>query len=247
MNYAAAASKNGNTGPAIKIQHPAPSTSAPKVSQNTFRPTDPKVTRPKRAPSPSHIPKTSSKDSHGEQAEEVVYVLTLLTDQAHHTRMTEMRTKYFPPRLNKLDAHLTLFHALPASRLESSILPTLAKTAADTAPFEVHATRPFRLKKGIAIAVPKTRGGAEAQEVHRRLQEVWAREGWLSDQDAQQGMQSHYTLMNKEDSEEVVAEAFEEVRGSWKADVGVAEGLGLWRYDRGWWRWERKFSFGDKA
>jgi hypothetical protein len=78
------------------------------------------VVRPKRSQSPTYIPKTSSPNN-----EEKVYVLTLLTGKAHHTRMTDVRTKYFPENLNKLDAHLTLFHALPASKLESLVIPVM--------------------------------------------------------------------------------------------------------------------------
>nr|POE74617.1 hypothetical protein CFP56_37148 [Quercus suber] len=247
MNYAAAAGGSNRTvpsrGPANinPQQNPPSSTNAAPSSDSKTQPTASASPKPKRAPSPSHVPRTA-------RDEEAVYVLTLLTDAAHHARMTAFRKQYFPAHLNKLDAHLTLFHALPGSQLAESIEPGLARVARETATFEVHATRPFRLKKGIAIAVPKTRGGAQAADVHARLLERWERQGWLSDQDAQRGGgQVHYTLMNKVDDEEVVARRFEEVKGFWKTDVGVARGLGLWRYERGWWKWERGFEFQGKG
>ena len=53
----------------------------------------------------------------------------------------------------------------------------------------------------------------------------------------------HYTIMNKVDDEGQVAKAMAEVESSWADDLGTAEGIGLWRYDRGWWELKRKFEF----
>lgn len=43
------------------------------------------------------------------QEEEDSYILALHTDPEHHKRVTALRTQYFPPRLNKLSAHIALF------------------------------------------------------------------------------------------------------------------------------------------
>lgn len=100
------------------------------------------------------------------------------------------------------------------------------------------------MKKGIAISVPRNQGGEKAQGVHKALLGAWEGEGWLSEQDAG-GMRVHYTIMNKVDDEEEVARAMEEVNNSWKGDKGTAVGVGLWRYERGYWKWERAFRFGE--
>ena len=157
--------------------------------------------------------------------------------------MTALRKKYFPPKLNKLGAHLTLFHALPESKLESTIIPTIKRVTAEWQPFGVNAAKPFRMKKGIAISVPKNQGGDLAQKVHGALLGAWEGEGWLSEQDAG-GMRAHYTIMNKVDDEGEVADAMEEVSGSWKGDRGTVVGLGLWRYEKGYWKWVEAFEFG---
>ncbi|PIA94318.1 hypothetical protein CB0940_08433 [Cercospora beticola] len=189
----------------------------------------------KRRPSPSHIPQTGNEEQN-------VYVLTLLTDKPLHERMTDLRKRYFPKKINKLAAHLTLFHALPESKLESKIIHTLLEVTKTTSPFRVEATEPFRLKKGFAISVSNQHGGNQAKSIHRQLQQAWKGEGWLSQQDAG-GCRVHYTLMNKVDDEGEVQNALDELKSFWKGDGGKAEGLALWRYDRGFWRWERKFSF----
>jgi len=156
--------------------------------------------------------------------------------------MTELRNRYFPKRINKLAAHLTLFHALPGSRLESDILPVLRDVASQTSKFSILADKPFRLKKGIAVSVSAQEGGSRGKEIHHALQAPWIKGAFLSDQDAS-GCRLHYTLMNKVDDEAEVAKAYGELNRDWQPDLGTAEGLALWRYDRGFWRWERKFDF----
>ncbi|KAK3115058.1 hypothetical protein LTR53_005977 [Teratosphaeriaceae sp. CCFEE 6253] len=228
LSYAAAAS--GSSKPSRNHARQQSSQAAASV-------TDVNATPKARTPSPDrHRPR-------GVPEDEAVYVVTLLTDRPHHDRMTRLRTRYFPRHINKLDAHLTLFHALPGSKLKSSIIPTLQDVAQQTTPFKILATKPFRLKYGIAISVAKTQGVMQAQAVHAALQQRWLDQGFLSEQD-RGGCRIHYTIMNKVDDEFEVLKAFGEVQDSFEPDSGTAEGLGLWRYDRGWWRWERRFDFG---
>lgn len=228
LSYSAAVGQGSVSSPTSNVQHgqERSSTASDKKSEATHQ--------KKRSPSPSHIPRTSG-------AEESVYVLTLLTDRAHHDRMTALRKKYFPRKLNKLAAHLTLFHALPGSKLESSIIPTIEELASQTRPFAVRADAPFRMKKGFAVSV--SRGGKEGGAIHRSLQGSWRPESFLSDQDAG-GARLHYTLMNKVDDEVTVSAAYQELVENWHGDEGTVEGLALWRYERGYWKWERKFEFG---
>ncbi|KAI5236999.1 hypothetical protein E4T43_08217 [Aureobasidium subglaciale] len=187
----------------------------------------------KRNTSPSHVPKTSS-------SEEAVYVLTLLTDAKHHRTLTETRKKYFPPRLNKLEAHITLFHALPGSLLEEKIKPTLREVSSNTTQFHLLAATPFRLNKGIAIGLPKSSGGDDARQVHQQLKFAW--EDFLSRQDAG-GFAAHYTIMNKVDDEKEVQKAFEQVQEEWKGCHGTVLGLSLFKYDRGNWVHDEDFKF----
>ena len=221
--------------PPAKKQHIVEAQQPPITSPTSQKQQQQPESHRKRQPSPSHVPRTGNE-------EENVYVLTLLTDKHLHERMTDLRKKYFPKRINKLAAHLTLFHALPESRLDSHVIPSLLDVTKRTAPFRVEATEPWRMKKGFAISVSSQHGGSQAKQIHRQLQEAWKGEGWLSDQDAG-GCRVHYTLMNKVDDEAEVQTALDELKSYWKGDSGNAEGLALWRYDRGFWRFERKFSF----
>lgn len=100
------------------------------------------------------------------------------------------------------------------------------------------------MKRGVGIGLARNETGyRKAQEVHRALQTGWKGEGWLSEQDGQEGWRGHYTIMNKVDDESELARAFNEVKMGWQDDVGTVEGLGLWKYEKGWWKWERRFDF----
>lgn len=193
----------------------------------------------RRPPSPSQIARTGVED-------EEAYILTLLTDRAHHKRMTEVRNKYFPRRLNRLAAHLTLFHALPGSKLDSDIIPVIERVAGITEPFTITASEPFRLnKRGIAIDVLTQDGGNRAKELRDQLQKPWYSKGFLSQQDAGKTSRSfpHYTVMNKVDDEVEVQKALGELKAEFKTDRGIVEGFALYRYEKGFWRWVRKFEF----
>ena len=232
LSYSAAASQGM---PPSEPPRPAEPRREVPASGTVQSNSNPGSDRRKRSPSPAHVPVTATSD-------EDVYILTLLTDAAHHKRMTAIRDQYFPKRINKLEAHLTLFHALPASRMDSDLIPVIKSVASSTSAFKVHAVRPFRLKRGVAISVAKNTGSAQAQEVHNALQRPWLDAEFLSEQD-RGGCRVHYTVMNKVEDEAVIQKALGDLGNDFRGDWGTAEGLGLWKYDRGFWRWEQRFDF----
>lgn len=186
-----------------------------------------------------YMPQTAHDD-------EQLYIITLHTDTNLHEKMTSMRQRYFPKHLNKLPAHLTLFHALPESRLESDVLPALKTVTEQTASFPITAGAPFMMPKGIGIAIPKLKGGQEARSIHEELRKRWSQAGFLSVQDSRHGG-AHYTIMNKVDDPAEVQKAFDEVKADWTETPGTAIGLALWQYDHGYWKSQRLFSFrGDR-
>ena len=168
-----------------------------------------------------------------------MYILTLWTDPGLHSAMNKLRVQYFPSHLNKLEAHITLFHALPESKLQPEVLPAIEELAARTAKFEVAATSPFKIKKGIAIGFPKDHGGNGSRSIHRTLVEQW--KDFVSSQDSH--FNAHYTVMNKVDDQGKVDEAFQEVQSGFKAYFGEAEGLSLWKYHRSGWEHVRNLEF----
>lgn len=169
-------------------------------------------------------PKSSSDAHHGPS-----YVLTLHTDRAHHTSMTKLRNTYFPPKLNKLDAHITLFHALPGQKLDTEVLPAIKDIVSGTKSYRIRATGPFRLKLGVGISIAddieyanKGKNGRNMTRIiHAELRKKWGT--WLSDQDSRP-VKAHYTVMNKVNNDQVVEKALKELEASFREGFDLSAG-----------------------
>lgn len=183
----------------------------------------------------SHKPSTPS------GTDETYHVLTLQTDAALHEAITSLRNRYFPSELNKLSAHLTLFHALPGSRLESHIAPVLQNITQEINAYPIATEEPFRLKRGIGITVSDV--GKHTATIYRHLQNKW--HDFLSKQDGRP-LKLHYTIMNKVADDRHVETALREICESFCKQSGHAVGLALWTYDRGWWKDPSFFEFRSK-
>jgi 2'-5' RNA ligase len=172
--------------------------------------------------------------------EEHVYVLTFKLEDSLSAPMNEMRKQYFPKRLNRIPAHLTLFRALPHSHIES-LEESLSQVSLNTQPFQVTTGGPFRMRKGVGVNVDA--GYQNLKEVHGQLRSQWM--SFLSEQD-QGGFRPHWTVMNKVDEEQEVENALGAVRKelSQSTKEGQAVGLDLWKYDRGNWIWAKEYTFG---
>lgn len=171
--------------------------------------------------------------------ENCVYVLTMMLDQTFSNTMNLMRQQYFPRKLNKTPAHITLFHALPHSQL-SAIKEDLAQITLQTEPFRVTTKEPFRMRKGIGVNVGV--GVQHMKIVHEQLRSRWKH--FLSDQD-RYGFRPHWTVMNKVDDEQRVDQALKSIRTELSRDTkdGIALGLEMWMFEKGRWRWVNEYTF----
>ncbi len=161
-------------------------------------------------------------------------ILTLALDAASQARFNALRTAHFPPERNYLQAHLTLFHALPAAR-RPAIEAVLEQEAARTGVLPLAVPGLLSLGKGVAFAVVSD----SLKALHRRLQATWS--ALLTPQD-KQGLRPHITVQNKvtPDAARTLKAALEEtfqpfeIRGT---------GLLLWEYRGGPWTLLREFPF----
>lgn len=187
-------------------------------------------------PRDEHRPKT-------EHGEELVYILTMNLSDSLATPMNKMREQHFPKKLNRIPAHMTLFHALPHSQFEA-LEEGLSRLSANTQPFVVSTGKPFRMRKGVGVNVDA--GYKKMKDLHQKLQLHWL--PFLSEQDAG-GFRPHWTVMNKVDDETVVETAFETIRKelSESNQEGRAFGLDLWKYNRGNWEWAKIYLFGEAS
>lgn len=245
MNYAAVA--GGSRGPPRQTpQQQTAHATQTKLSQNGEG-QKPRSRSPQRSSEHyeqgyHHRTEYVTRDEHKpntDAEEELVYVLTLKLTDSLAKPMNSMREHYFPKRLNRTPAHLTLFHALPDSQF-AAIDGELVQLSASTKPFFVSTGKPFRMRLGVGVNVGK--GYNRMKQVHQNLRSQWMPH--LSEQD-QGGWRPHWTIMNKVNEEKKVDEAFQVVEKEMLQNVreGQAIGLDLWRYDKGNWIFANEYKF----
>ena len=160
-------------------------------------------------------------------------ILTLKLDASGFARLDALRRAHFPPAINHLRAHLTLFHHLPGQRL-GEVCEALA-AAADRAPFPLGFPGVRSLGRGVAAEVVSAGLLGLRAELAARFRPH------LTPQDAQ-GFRPHVTLQNKV-SPETARGLKAELEAGWSAWEGRGEGLLLHRYRGGPWEAEAEFPF----
>lgn len=152
-------------------------------------------------------------------------IVTLLLDDDAQQRFDRLRAEHFPPERNHLQAHVTLFHALPGEHLDA-VRAELAQVA-DREAFDVAVTGLRSLGRGVAFQLESP----ELAGLRNRLAAAWR--PWLTRQD-QQRHSPHVTVQNKVDP--AVARALHQRLLAGFAPYTVrSRGLGLWRYLGGPW------------
>lgn len=161
-------------------------------------------------------------------------ILTLQFDAPSFERVNALRRTHFPPERNVLNAHITLFHALPAER-ETEIRETLDEICARTSSMTLGFKGVRSLGKGVAVEVE----APALEELRRQLGREW--NSFLGPQDSQR-IRPHVTIQNKV-SPDAARMLYEELSTNWKAWEGRGEGLQLWWYRGGPWEAAGQFPF----
>ena len=160
-------------------------------------------------------------------------ILTLKLDAAAFARFDGLRRAHFPPALNRIPAHLTLFHTLPGERLEAVV--DYLTTSAVAGPLQLRAIGLRKLGRGTAFEIT----GAELKSFRGRLAERWAE--WLTPQD-RQAFRPHVTVQNKVEPIEARA-LFDQLGDSFQPFDLQGVGVLVWRYLGGPWRLEAEVGF----
>ena len=151
-----------------------------------------------------------------EQAAARPLVLTLQPDVESQRFFDAQRDRFFPPAINYLPAHITLFHHLPPSELPRIKADLRELTDAQTA-FPVAVTGIRNLGRGVAYLLESPAAN-------------WA--SLLTPQDRPK-FQPHTTIQNKVTPEE--ARSTVALLGGTLRPPIQATGLQLWHYDGGPW------------
>lgn len=160
-------------------------------------------------------------------------ILTLKLDDEAQAYFNQLRARYFPPERNFLDAHLTLFHHLPAE--EPGVYNVIEKLAASHQSLLIEVTKIVSIGNGVAFKCES----AELQKLHSYLQGQWQQ--WLISQDRQK-LWPHITIQNKVSADKA-ANTLKELSSRFTPFVMQGSGLSLWRYLGGPWEHVDDYSF----
>lgn len=161
-------------------------------------------------------------------------VLTLAIEERAQIEFEQQRRRYFPASLNRVPAHISLFHALPGELLPA-IHSRLVELAAATQPFPLRVHDVQKLGRGVAYALE----AEPLTALHTALRGAWL--SWLTRQDAQ-GFRPHVVIQNKADPAEARV-LYEKMSANFRPYSVQATGLLLWRYLGGPWALEQEFAF----
>ena len=165
-------------------------------------------------------------------------ILTLALNDVAQAYFDALRRQHFPPKINYLAAHLTLFHHLPGTELNAVRAELRAQCLAQaTLPLRVTGLR--SLGRGVAFVLENE----ELRALHRRLQTAFA--AHLTPQD-QQKLQPHVTVQNKVDPG-AARQLLGELQARFEPFEAVGTGLHLWAYRGGPWESLARFPFGTQA
>ncbi len=159
-------------------------------------------------------------------------VLTLALDEASQARFEELRQRFFPNALNRIPAHLSLFHSV---REEDATIHALQQAAAGQNSFPMQVTELRSMGKGVSYFLQSP----EAKALHRRLSDAFDEQ--LSAQD-RQGFRPHVVVQNKVTPEEA-KKTLVLLQAGFRAFSVTAVGLDLWRYLGGPWHHLQRFAF----
>lgn len=165
-------------------------------------------------------------------------IVTLALDPVAQDTFEAARRAHFPPTLNKVPAHLTLFHRLPGEE-EGAVRAILAEVAAVREPIPLACTGLRFLGRGVAYRLE----GSGYEDLRAALSARFA--PWLGAQDKQR-IAPHVTIQNK--ATPAAAKALiDRLEAHFAPFPVTGEGLLLWRYRGGPWEAVERFGFAEKG
>jgi 2'-5' RNA ligase len=153
----------------------------------------------------------------------------ILTAEFHapvQSRLQTLREGWYPPALNRVPAHLTLFHQLPGRAL-AEISHRLKTIAAHSPPLPARLAVVKRIEGGVILRVHSP----DLEMLREDLADTL--KGLLTLQDSQ-SPQFHVTIQNKADAASARA-CLDALERSFRPEDSFIERLSLWRYLDGPW------------
>jgi len=161
-------------------------------------------------------------------------IATLAIVPSAQNYFDQLRKEHFPPKINYIDAHLTLFHALPD---KSWIIEDLHKLSTEQQQFDAVAQSIMSLGNGTAFKIISP----ELPLLYQKLQKSWF--DHLSNQDRQK-RNFHITIQNKVESETAKKLQADLAKRFCPFSFTIL-GIQLWRYHYGPWEYLTTFDFNN--
>ncbi len=162
-------------------------------------------------------------------------VVTLALPEQDSAYFERLRLQFFPSHLNRVPAHLSLFHRLPGSEVQF-VSDEIRKRCVGYPPPSIRFTGLRNLGQGVAF----TAESAELSRFHAGLSRAF--EHWLTPQDRQK-LQPHVTVQNKVASQES-KRTLALLQAQFAAWDTRAAGVSIWRYLDGPWELVETVRFG---
>lgn len=145
-----------------------------------------------------------------------------------------LRKANYPPERNRLQAHVTLFHALPPSSRDE-VEQLLRSIASEVAAPDAQVTGLMDLGRGTALAVDSPGMAALHERLAERLH------GLTQQQDARE-LRLHITVQNKV-ARRLAKELQAELETQFRPRGFRFAGFGLYGWDGSLWNFERLYPF----
>jgi 2'-5' RNA ligase len=160
-------------------------------------------------------------------------LLTLTLNSQAQSFFNELRRQHFPAERNFLDAHLMLFHNLPAD--QNQILADINAIALQTNPFTLQVSAVASIGRGVAYKTESQ----QLQTIHLKLQKQWQQ--WLIPQDKNK-LWPHITIQNKV-KPETAKDLLAQLNVDFEPFDITAIGFDVWEYLGGPWKHQHHSKF----
>ncbi len=163
-------------------------------------------------------------------------IVTLGMDTGSAAWFEAQRRQYYPPALNRIPAHLSLFHALPG---DASIRHVLREAASASTTFRMQVTGLRSMGRGVLYGLESP----ELMRLHAGLVNQFRT--FLIPQD-KQPLRPHVVVQNKVEPAEAKA-LLAKLEAQFSPREVQAVGLDWWEYLGGPWRHLERFDFAGAA
>lgn len=162
-------------------------------------------------------------------------IVTALPDAAAAARFDAWRRAHYPAHLNRVPAHITLFHRLPQGDLDA-IEEALAERCWELDPLDARATGLEGMGRGVAIVIDSP----ALVRLRSEFARLWS--GWLSPQD-RRPLAPHVTIQNKV-APSKARQTLQALEPIFEPFPFTVESVRIWRYKGGPWERVATFPFG---